>query len=419
MKGRSVIIYMLVGFLGFMMFPSIVWGRTTLRLSFWFHAEDLPYWQKGIDRFKASHPEVDIQIESTPFGDYWQKLQTQVAAGTVPDIIGMVSMYAPQYIKQGVLMNLSPYIKQENFDIKDFWPQIMRSYKDKKGNIYAFPYDLSTMAILGNVDMFSQVGFKFPPSKWTWDDFLNAAKKLTKKDSSGKIIQWGIGWFPYEWVLDYILLPNGASMFNKEVTKCLLDTPAAIESLQKWADLYLKYGVAISPTDASGNVPFFESGKIAMVGANPEWVMVRRIRMPNIKLDVAPFPYTRNPLIGALHGGSFSISATTKYPQLAWEFLKEFTSASTLKESVAMAFRGIPGRQSLVGDFLESPNGVPNAKLFLDLIKVSRVYPLTNYDQTMTVLKNNLDKIYLGKALASQVCPEMAKEIDKLLEPLP
>lgn len=390
--------------------------KITLRLGFWFHEEDLPFWKKGIESFQAKHPNVEVVIETTPWAQYWTKLQTQIVGNSAPDIIGMVSMYSQQYIRQGSLLNLTPFIKKDtSFDAEDFWPQIMTAYS-YKGNVYAFPYDLSTMALLGNVSLFEKTGLEFPVQKWTWSEFLSACKKLSKDtDGDGKIDQWAVYWYPLDWALNYVLGINGATMFTEDRTKTLLNTPAAIQALQDWADLYLKLKVAPTPPESTiEDIPLFESEKVAMTGVNPEWVMVRKLRMPDAKLDVAPFPYKGRPM-GEVAGGSFAINAKTKYPEIAWEFLKHFTSQEVLKLTVADAFRGIPGRKSLVDAFLKSKNGVPNAKLFIDTISYSKNYSITRYDQVMAIMQSGLQELYLGLKPAKQVTEEMARKIALLL----
>jgi multiple sugar transport system substrate-binding protein len=54
--------------------------KANLRLSFWFGSADMPAWQKGMDEYMAAHPNVTIIAESTPWGEYWTKLNSQIAA---------------------------------------------------------------------------------------------------------------------------------------------------------------------------------------------------------------------------------------------------------------------------------------------------------------------------------------------------
>src|SRR5689334_22741445 len=81
-----------------------------------------------------------VKWENTPWGEYWTKLQTEVAGGTTPDVVGMVSMYSQQYIRQGTLLGLKSFIEREpDVKVDDFWPAIMPAYR-WKDDTYAFPY---------------------------------------------------------------------------------------------------------------------------------------------------------------------------------------------------------------------------------------------------------------------------------------
>src|SRR5205809_3758822 len=61
-------------------------AKVTIKLSVWPDVQDLSVYTKIIKDFEAKHNEIHVVPEQWT-GDYYAKLQTTMAAGTVPDIV--------------------------------------------------------------------------------------------------------------------------------------------------------------------------------------------------------------------------------------------------------------------------------------------------------------------------------------------
>ena len=392
-----------------------------LRLTFWGDLADMPTWNWGLEEFKKEHGDINIQWENTPWAEYWTKLQTEMAGGVTPDVVGMVSMYSQQYIRQGTLLPLNQFIEREpDVNADDFWPAIMPAYQ-WEGETFAFPYDLSTMLIIYNKNLFDEAGIAYPVGDWTWDQFLDACQKLTKDTyGDGKTDQWG--WLLPDlsgWTMDVPLTTNKASMYNAEGTKSALDTPEAIETIQWLADLRNVHKVVPTPGE-TGDVPLFETGRAAMTFGNPELVQTLNSRIgpprqnDNFQWDVALFPMKQQNG-NAVQGGSFAIGKSTKYVEQAWSFVKFYTSAPILKEMVGVPSRGIPGRAS-IADTLVTDTNPEHQQYFLDVMAyaISTFVPV--YQQAVAINKKHLDLVFLGETTAAEACVQLAEEVNPILE---
>jgi multiple sugar transport system substrate-binding protein len=395
-------------------------AKVELRLTFWGDLADMPTWNWGLEEFKKQQPDIGVKWENTPWGEYWTKLQTEVAGGVVPDIVGMVSMYSQQYIRQGTLLPLNQFIEREpDVNVDDFWPAIMPAYR-WSGDTFAFPYDLSTMLLMYNKKLFDEAGVPYPVGEWTWDQFLDAAMKLTKDtDGDGKTDQWG--WLLPNltgWTLDVPLTTNKASMYNPDGTKSTLDTPEAIETIQWLADLRNVHHIAPTPGE-TGDVPLFETGKAAMTFGNPEFVQVLASRIgpsrqnDNFLWDVALFP-KKQQNGNAVQGGSFAIGKTTKAVEQAWTFLKFYTSAPILREMVGVPSRGIPGRAS-IADSLVTDSNPEHQQYFLDVMEYAISTFIPVYQQAVAITQKHLDPVFLGEAQAADACVSLAEELNPVL----
>jgi multiple sugar transport system substrate-binding protein len=391
-----------------------------LRLTFWGDIEDMPTWQWGLEQWEEKAPNVKIMWENTPWGEYWTKLQTEMAGGTSPDVVGMVSMYSMWYIRNDTLLPMDPFIENSpDIDMDDFWPAVMAAYTDE-GQTYALPYDLSTMCMFYNKSLFDEAGVAYPV-EWTWEEFLDAAQKMTKDTSGdGKIDQFGYLLPSFDWTIDVPLGTNGTSLVSDDRSKCLLDTPEAIETIQWLADLRLVHHVAPTIGEA-GDIPMWETGKAAITWGNPEAVQVMSTRVgpprDNDKFlwDVCLFPKkVKN--ANALHGGSFSIGKATPYGEQAWEFTSFYTSSDILREMVAKPSRGIPGRRSCADALLTDVNP-EHQQLYLDVLDYEGMECrwIVPYQEVMDLKTKYVDQVFLGESTAEEAMPKAVAEIDPVL----
>ena len=137
------------------------------------------------------------------------------------------------------------------------------------GKTWGIPFQRSTIVLYYNKEMFKEAGLdpNRPPANWK--EKVEYAQKLTKRDASGKVTQWGVqipsSGFPY-WLFQALAIQNGANLMNAAGTETYYDKPEVIEALQYWVDLVKKHKVHPEGIVEWGTTPkdFFEK-KIAMM----------------------------------------------------------------------------------------------------------------------------------------------------------
>ena len=114
------------------------------------------------------------------------------------------------------------------------------------GKTWGIPFQRSTIVLYYNKELFKEAGLdpNRPPA--TWKEMAEYAQKLTKRDASGKVTQWGVqipsSGFPY-WLFQALAIENGVNLMNAAGTQTYYDKPEVIEALQYWVDLVNKYKV--------------------------------------------------------------------------------------------------------------------------------------------------------------------------------
>ncbi|MCL5986129.1 MAG: sugar ABC transporter substrate-binding protein [Actinobacteria bacterium] len=291
--------------------------------------------QEAIERmavkmFMDAYPGVTVDLIVIPGDQYLTKFQTMVAAGTPPDLAHATIDWAFPWVKAGLVTPLDDVFKEypELSDSTKFLTNVFDTW-NFEGHKWGMPYGSVSNALYYNKDMFDKAGIPYPsedPNKpWTWDDFVNAAQKLTQDtNNDGKIDQWGFTLNPWWWVWTHLIYSFGGKLTddNNKPTKFLLDSPEAINALRFMQDTIYKYKITPTPDVAAalGAQPW--EGNIAAMEVTGTWSNSWRKDIKDFKWDIASPPDNTGPSQIIVAAGSYLIMKSTKYPEAAKAFIR-------------------------------------------------------------------------------------------------
>lgn len=318
--------------------PTVALQVQEIRLAHWWPAD---MFTPIIARFNEIHPAIQIEEQALPWDAFHDKLLTQVAAGTAPEVTLTDSGYFVQLIAAGVFLDITDLLEGDKDIDPTKWsldPAIDSGYK---GRAYGMPFGLpDSMNIIVQRDLFDEAGISVPEHgepdfmTWDWAKFLEVAQALTKVTSDGTVEQWGVAG-PGPNVDCYqrdMVWTNGGEFFDDptciEPTEAKFTEPEFIEAWQWVVDLELVHGVTLS--QAQNAAVFadqwsFMSGKVAMTwnwngydwytGAEFPWAWI------------AP-PYEKR-VVNKYGGNSWFIPASTPEDIVpaSWEWLKWATTS--------------------------------------------------------------------------------------------
>ncbi|HKM05416.1 MAG TPA: extracellular solute-binding protein, partial [Sphaerochaeta sp.] len=148
MKGKNLVILALAILL---LLPSFIFAQaapeqkdSTMRLAWWGNPTRDERTYKAVELFTAKYPEIKIETETTGWGGYWDKLNTQAAAGSLPDLIQHDYAYMLQWVGRNQLADLTPYIEKGIIDISKINESFLSGGK-VNGKIYGI--SLGTNAV--------------------------------------------------------------------------------------------------------------------------------------------------------------------------------------------------------------------------------------------------------------------------------
>ncbi|MFY9234458.1 MAG: extracellular solute-binding protein, partial [Fimbriimonadaceae bacterium] len=183
-------------------------GKIIIRLATWGGAEDTDsdfnQTIRGLWReFERENPGVVIREEKIPGSkEYVSKMLLSFVAGTEPDIMSLDASSAAIFIENGVLKDLRPLIdKDPEFKLDDYYENAVK-IASRGEKVYAIPGDFTPMVVYYNRKLFDEAGVPYPRDNWTYDDFIEKAKKLTipeKQQWGFKFDNWMPGWIVWLW----------------------------------------------------------------------------------------------------------------------------------------------------------------------------------------------------------------------------
>lgn len=404
-------------------------GKTPVKVAFWGSPEEIDIITHSISDWQKANPSIKIIFEHTPYSGYDSKILTRIAGGAAPDIIATEVDYFVTFATKGVLENLTPYLEQEKqkdaadssaYGADDFFPAI-RDRFTVNGGLYAIPRDVAPFAcVFYNKKLFDDAGLDYPSDDWNWDDMLRMARALTKKDASGRTVQYGF----YGWAWQNFIYGNGGALVDnvKNPTVTKLDDPRTIEGMQFYADLINLYKVMPTPVALAnmgmGVDLMFSSGRLAMF-LSGIWE-TPGLRNYDFAWDVAMFPKGPHGERAFGSGGSgYAILKSSKNKQAAWEVVKALTGAMG---QAKLAKRGLaqPSRMSVAkgASWADDPLPPANKIMLNEAVQYVVFSPFhTRWREIQEkYISPKLDLIFNGKKTAAEVLTELTPKVNEVLQ---
>ena len=154
-------------------------GSANLVMAWWGNQTRNERTQKIIDLYSEQNPGVAIDGQFSEFNDYWQKLATAAAGHSMPDIVQMDYKYLNQYVTNGLLVDLTPYIEDGTIDTADCNQDVLNS-GSVNGGLYALCNGINAPALLYNKTLLDENGITVKDNM-TLDEFIDVCKEVYEK----------------------------------------------------------------------------------------------------------------------------------------------------------------------------------------------------------------------------------------------
>lgn len=425
----------------------VVWGLEVGKESVGLAAE--------IAEFERLNPDIEVAAMAMGAGAMNpQKLMTSVVGGVPPDVINQDRFTIGDWASRGTFQPLDGYLAHESgpdaIRKENFYPSAWNE-AIYQGHIYGIPNNINSSMLFINRKVFRQAGLDPDRPPQTWDELLDDAVTLTKRNADGTFSR--IGFIPnygfsslylYSW-------QNGGEFLSPDGRTCTLANPRTVTALKYMVTGYDLFGgfdkinAYQSSFQGGAQNPFYTGQLAMMIGG--DWELANLATYgPDVDFSVAPSPVPQARLEGKgifagqpkfltwTGGASYAIPIGAKHPSAAWRFIRYMSSvhANLLAAEKQRDYNVSKGRpyvftlnanarvnQELLARVAPAnPRLHAALKAFIDMLPNAKYRPVTFVGQT---LWDAMDRAF-NRAVVHVQTPEAAlleqqhlvqKELDK------
>lgn len=399
-----------------------------LKLGYYSSASSDAKMQELIEKFEKQHPNINVTTETSPYNQFFQKLDTEIAGNTAPDVWLSDGVLVSKYAERGAAKDLTELINKD-INKDDYYGFDFN--KDASGKYWAVPQGLQVGVLFYNKDMFDKAGVSYPSEDWTYDDLMKNAEKLTidskgnKADSSKfnskSVSQFGLtffniteGWFP-------VMKAFGGGVLDPTMQKSIVKSEENKKAIN-WMVDGMKKGVITDPSDLKSfqsGLDVFPSKAAAMrIGI---YARVLAANNAGLNYDVTLLP--KGPdgkRFAPLIANSWQINAKSddKKAQAAWEWVKYWVTDDNVEKEWAALGEAVPVKKSIANSdvFLNSGNKI-NKKAFLDSLEFAGTLDANAvWSEWLAKFNDSVNRAFLGETTVDKAVSQADTDIQKVLD---
>ena len=186
-------------------------GEKKLTVTWWGNQTRNERTISTLNLYAEQNAGVTFDPQVAEWADYWNKLATASAGKALPDIIQMDYKYLDQYIKNGLLTDLTPYVEDGTLDVSNIDEGILNTGKGSDGGLYAICIGENAPALVYNKTLLDENGITVKDNM-TVDEFKALCKEVYEKTGYKSNYYYNQGENNLEYVLrakDITLFENG------------------------------------------------------------------------------------------------------------------------------------------------------------------------------------------------------------------
>ena len=399
-----------------------------LRYAWWGNTVRDERTRKLVALFEQKNPGVTIETETTNWDNYWPKLNTQVAAGSLPDVMQQDYSYIVMYNDRKLLVDLDQYTRSGAIDLSK-WSENAVGSGRLNGKLIGLSLGTNCWGMVVDPAALKKAGVTINDTAWTWKDYEQIALAIYKTT--------GVQTMPFtdfDQIPEHIVRQFGIGMFSKDGKSLgITNNSAAYAAVKEvFLDMQLRLkaaGALYSPEDAFildeeafEELPmafgktwntYFWSNEFVGVQEALERPM-EYVLCPSVNGNKAPYGTYLQP------SQFLSMISSSKNKDLAAKFINFFVNDLEANRFL-MAERGIPVPTDVRSDLAGRVD--PGMKYTFDFI--TRVTPFTSLidppappavDEVRDMTRPIVLQCYTGQLSSEAAMAQLVKTANDILK---
>jgi multiple sugar transport system substrate-binding protein len=360
-----------------------------------------------IKNFNKTYPNVTVDFTIIPWAQYNTKLNTALAGGTAPDVMGTGFGMLGPLVTNGSILQLDSYLN--NWDgLTDISKNVFDAGKSE-GKLYAILMP-EVRLLVYRTDLFKKAGLDPSKPPKTLDEIKTYAQKLVQKQN-GKVTVDGFttpSASDEQYLVEFAMV-NGATQLWDEDNKINVTSDAYVKALT-WLNTFIKEDLSAYSDFSSSNGTQIANGLSAMqIDTSAD--LVQCLKNYPGQIGVALPPNDEVLMMGTF----MAVNSKTKKPELATALLKETQS----KDSQMAVYKGVgfmPSRASLKDQYIKLNPDINNV-VFQAMQKGKSYgnFKNANFNTLINVImRPELEATYYGKTTPDQALKNIQTKYDAL-----
>ena len=371
--------------------------------------------------FEAREPSVRVRLVEVT-DRYYDKLVTLFATDNAPDVFSVNYSRLGDFARENLLEDLSPLLAaSEVLRQEDFVPIAFDTFADVghavgRPGLWGLPRDWGpSNLLLFNRDLLAAEGVAEPEGAWTWDEFGQAARRLTHRSVGGQPERHGAAVCLYPYAFVAWVHQNEGELLSPDGRRSALAHERTVQAAQ-FLERLVREGAIAPPNPANDqSLEQFRTGRVALAFATP-YTLGELRQQQGLRWGLAPPLAGRVRATGCIPTG-VAISARCRRPEAAFRFVEYWITEGA--QRVAAAGLCVPAwRPALDGPALEAEYGFgPEvAAVLREAALYARPHPLSPtlaYETVLNRLKQALDAVFIRNSAPAAAFAEAQAALNR------
>ncbi len=380
----------------------------------------LTFWAMGAEgenihpllpAFAAQHPEIDLRVQTIPWGAAHDLLLTAFAGGSHPDVCQLGNTWIPEFQAIGAIQSLQPFLADSSILADDYFPGIWETNK-LNGQVYGIPWYVDTRLLFYRNDLLAEAGYPQPLANW--GEWLEASRRIVARHPKSYALF--LSTIFNDWQVPVILiLQNGGRLLRDNDCYGAFDEPATLEALSFYCDFFQQNLAVRNMSEVANIFQGFNDGVFSMMITGPWNVSEMRKRMPELqgRWTTAPLPRKING--ASLAGGSsLVIFADTPHARAAWSFIQYLSQTSTQQQFFRLT-RDLPAvKAAWRTPEIETDAEIQN--FYRQLEDVLPTPKIAEWEQVAVKLQEYLEQVIFQRLTLQEAVQRLNRDVDRILE---
>ena len=364
--------------------------------------------QEVIDQWNDDNPDIQVEFETFPFGEYTTTtLTTAFAAGRGPDIFWISPGAFLDFVNQGAAAPLDDIVDRGQYNDASV---AAVSVDDQ---MMSLPFEMEPVGLYYRTDMLEEAGIS-PPE--TWDDLMAAAEELTGGGRNGVVVELTKGpyqnftWYPFLW-------SAGGEVVSEDSSESALRTPEAASAFDLWGQL-VRNGFAPERTEeGTNNIGPLGRGETAMQVCGFWAIAQMQNEFADVPFGIVPLPVPQGGTPVTVYGGwtqmvnaqGANVEQAKQFTQ--WMWIEHESWAEEWACRIGSKFSPRPDVNEACGDvFDQEPHSVFTEQI-LPTARAEPRYP----DQIVSAVGDALQEAMFRGTSGEEAANRAANQIDGFL----